>query len=160
MHRFIDPQYPLLSKLNLYEFFKCLWLLPITQKAKSKLSQTSRALLNLSITENSKSLKYSNTPCMPHPCAQPGAILYHPVIPLHSPIKYMGFQSSPPKGLLKVSQQSPSFLILLPTRYYLHLQGTQPSLLEVFFLQFCGRDHKTISCSHPKFHSILSVQRG
>lgn len=160
MHRFIDPQNPLLSKLNLYEFFKCLWLLPITQKAKSKLSQTSKTLLNLSITENSKSLKSSNTPCTLHPCAQPGAILHHPVIPLHSPIKYMGFQSSPPKGLLKVSQQSPGFLILLPTGYYLHLQGTQLSFLEVFFPQFCDRDHKTISCSHPKFHSSLSFQRG
>lgn len=158
MHRFFDPQNPLLSKLNLYEFFKCLWLFPITQKAKSKLRETSKALLNLSTIENRKSLKASNTRCTPCLCAQPGAILHHPVIPLHSPIKYMSFQSSPPKGLLRVSQQSPSFLILLPTRYYLHLQGTQPSLLQLFFLYLRGRDHTTISCSHPKFHSIYQFR--
>ena len=112
----------------------------------------------MSIIENSKSLKSSNTPCTPRPCAQPGAILHNPVIPLRSPIKYMGFQSSPPKGLLKVSQLSPSFLILLRTRYYLHLQCTQPSLLQVVFLYLCGRDHKTISCSHPKFQSIYQFR--
>lgn len=110
------------------------------------------------LIENRKSLKASNTRCTPCLCAQPGAILHHPVIPLHSPIKYMSFQSSPPKGLLKVSQQSPSFLILLPTRYYLHLQGTRPSLLQPFFLYLCGRDHTTISCSHPKFHSIYQFR--
>lgn len=104
------------------------------------------------------SLKASNTRCTPCLCAQPGAILHHPVIPLHSPIKYMSFQSSPPKAFLK-SPSSLQFPYPTPTRYYLHLQGTRPSLLQPFFLYLYGRTIQLSPALIPNFIASISSER-